>query len=82
MNRDEILAVLRTENPRGRPDDITMYADAFVAYRESSENIAEHGNIVAHPRTGSPIENPYIKVRVQASNVIRKIKIKTGKLWD
>ena len=82
MTRSDILAILRAENVRGRPDDMTIYADAFLAYVEAARNIDKHGNIVAHPRTGEPIENPYLKIRVQASNEIRKIKLKTGALWD
>ena len=82
INRDKIIALLKSENPRGRPDDIAIYTDAFLAYREASANITKHGSIVIHPRTGAPIENPYLKVQLQATNAIRNIKLKTGDLWD
>ena len=83
MTRDEVLVVLRRDNPAGRPDDIAMYADSFADYREAADNIAKNGNIVAHPRTGSPIENPYIKVKSSAMAQMRKMgRLKNvGALW-
>lgn len=73
MKRDEVLAILRRDNPSARADDVAMYADCFMDYREAAENIAKNGNIVAHPRTGSPIDNPYIKVKANAMAQLRKI---------
>ncbi len=83
MNRDEVLTVLRRDNPGARADEIAMYADCFLDYQEAQENITKNGNIVAHPRTGSPIENPYIKVKASAMNQLRKITRlrKVGALW-
>ena len=57
-----------------RADDLNMYVDAFLDYREAVDNIRKNGNIVSHPRTGSPMENPYIKVRAAAQNSMQKIK--------
>ena len=49
---------------------------------ERQDNIAKNGNVVAHPRTGQPIENPYIKVRVAAMGQLRKIRLrKVDALW-
>lgn len=73
MTRDEAVSVLRRDNPKGRADDVAMYADCFMDYREAQENITKNGSIVAHPRTGQPIENPYIKVKAVAMNQLRKI---------
>ena len=84
MNRDEVIDALRKSNPSARADDVAMYADCFLDYKEAADNIAKNGNIVAHPRTGSPIENPYIKVKASAMNQLRKItKIKkVDALWE
>jgi len=84
MTREEIVSVLRRDNPSGRADDIAMYADCFLDYAEAQRNIAEHGNIVSHPRTGQPIENPYIKVKTNAMNQLRKINAlrKVAALWS
>lgn len=73
MTRDKVLAILRRDNPGCGADDIAMYADCFLDYQEAQANIEKNGNIVSHPRTASPIENPYIKVKASAMNQIRKI---------
>jgi len=73
LGRDEVVALLRRDNPNARADDVAMYADCFVDYQEAQQNIEKNGNIVLHPRTGQPIENPYIKVKTNAMNQIRKI---------
>lgn len=59
-----------------------IYAGAYVTYREAETNIAERGAINSHPRTGSPLENPYLKVRSGAAATLKKIRLKTGDLWD
>lgn len=82
MSRDEVIDFLKKTNPRASMDMVTMYADSFQDYQEAAENIEKNGNIVAHPRTGSPIENPYIKVKNGAMNQLRKIKLKNvDRLW-
>lgn len=78
----DILADLQRQNPRARPSDLVIYADALVEYRKAQENIDEHGSIVFHPRTGSPIDNPYVRVRDRASALIRRMsKIKADGMW-
>ena len=64
MTRDDIIAamVARSESK----DRATMYADAFLEYREASQNILANGIIVQHPRTANPIENPYLAIRDRA----------------
>jgi len=74
ITRAEIVSILSTDNPGARADDVAMYADAFLDYREASANIRQHGNIVLHPRTGAPIENPYLKVKAQASRALQAIR--------
>lgn len=59
-----------------------QYADLFVTYREAALNIAKNGAIVAHPKTGAPIENPYLKVRQQTMIDLRKLaRVKADKVW-
>ena len=72
MTRAQVVAAVRGANPKARADDVSMYADCYIDYIEAQENIARNGNIVAHPRTGQPIENPYIKVKLGAMNQLRK----------
>jgi hypothetical protein len=61
-----IVAVLIRDNPALRVDFATIYADAIIDYLAASENIRENGSVVLHPRTGAPIDNPYLRVRVSA----------------
>lgn len=84
MNRDEVISILRRDNPAAGFDIIAMYADCFLDYSEAADNLAKNGNIVAHPRTGSPIENPYIKVKASAMSQLRKLaRLKNvGALWE
>ena len=49
-----------------RRDLAQIYANAYCEYREAQENIAKNGTICSNPRTGAPIENPYLKVRDRA----------------
>lgn len=83
MTREEILQTLKNENPRGSHADMTMYADYFFDYQEAQENITKNGTIVAHPRTGSPIENPYVKIKATCVAQLMKIgaALKVNVLW-
>lgn len=81
MNRADILATLQRENPTAKLDRITIYADAMVEYLAAQANIQEHGTIVFHPRTGAPIDNPYLRVRNAASKVLLSIGLRQGDLW-
>ena len=80
--KTNVRLLIESLNPRALASDIAIYADAFLDYREAVMNIEKNGNITLHPRTGAPIENPYIKVKVQAISIIQKIKLKTGDLWS
>lgn len=83
MTREQIIAAIKADSPRAKMSDIIIYADAYLEYQAAQANIAEHGSIVFHPRTGAPIENPYIKIRNSASATIRKIlAIKASELWS
>lgn len=83
MDRVEVIETLSQLNPYAKTDEIHIYADAFLSYREAAENITKCGNIVAHPRTGAPMENPYLKVRASSIAIIQKCKNikKTGEIW-
>ena len=74
LDRARAVEILRSENPRARADDLTVYADAFLTYQEAAENIARNGTVCAHPRTGAPIENPFVKARASATKVMQSVK--------
>ena len=82
MNLCQVIDLLVRENPKADASSVRIYADAFCTYAEATENIATNGAIVIHPRTGSPIENPYLKIRTQAQGVLRKAsRLKTSEVW-
>ncbi len=68
---------------KGAPKDrATIYADAFLEYREACENIEKYGIIVSHPRTANPIENPYLSIRDRASKKMLSMRlIQADHLW-
>jgi phage terminase small subunit len=58
----------------GTPIDLaTVYANAFAEYQEAMENIRSTGAVVANPRTGAPIDNPFLKVRDRAEEKLTKL---------
>lgn len=83
MTRDQILATLARDNPRIPLATASMYADAFCQYCEATANIATHGAIVIHPRTGQPMDNPYLRIQASAKRSILKLHIpRTAPLWQ
>lgn len=81
IDRAGIIAAL--EGAGTRRDLAALYADAFLEYREASDNIRLHGAMVLHPRTANPIENPYLKIRDRAFLRLRKMgAVKAAWLWE
>ena len=82
MTRTEVLAALLAENGNRRTDDCAIYATAFSEYQEAASRIVDNGTVVSHPRTGAPIDNPYLKIRAAAERTMRacKIRVPAG-LW-
>lgn len=80
---DTVIERLRARNPKASVQTLRLTAEAFVEYRTAQANISEHGTIVFHPRTGAPIENPYLKIRDRARDSVLKLgaRISTDCLW-
>ncbi|MFO0448673.1 MAG: P27 family phage terminase small subunit [Pseudomonadota bacterium] len=75
----EILAKAKVSAERA-----TLYADAFLEYTAAQKNIDDNGAIVADPRTGSPIPNPYLQVRDKAFarlETLHKAGVRAPGLW-
>jgi len=82
VTKAEVAEVLKAENPSAPLASLEMYAGCFVDYLEAVDNIARHGTIVAHPRTGAPIENPYFKIKVATmKSLLAFRRLKTDLLW-
>lgn len=79
--REEVIAVL-LKNGCKSVDRATIYADVYLEYQTATANIAEYGLIVKHPRTGNPIENPYLSIRDGAEKKLSRMQnIKADGLW-
>lgn len=81
VTKPAVIAKLRELNPRVSDATIAIYAAAFIEHRIAQENIDQHGAIVFHPRTGSPIDNPYVAARDRASKTLLALDLRTGDLW-
>ncbi len=78
--RRAVIAVLVAAGASA--DRAIQYADAFIEYSAAGENIRNNGLIVGHPRTGNPIENPYLAVRDRALRKLQRMRdVPTGDLW-
>jgi len=65
-----------------RIDQANQYGDAFLEYMKATRNIDEFGVIIKHPRTGNPIENPYLAIRDRALKKLQSMRnIKADYLW-
>lgn len=83
LTHARVVAILQADNPRARKQDVVIYANAFMTYVEAAANIEKRWNVVAHPRTGAPIENPYCKILALAARALKGAKrLKTDALWD
>jgi phage terminase small subunit len=80
MTRERVVEIL--EERGVKRDKAVMYADGWAEYQEAAQNIREHGAIVQHPRTGNPIENPYLAVRDRAAKRLQEMRgVNAEGLW-
>lgn len=82
MERSEVISILKYNNPSINNDKIIMYTDLYMDYQEAAKNIREQGALVSHPKTGAPIDNPYLKIRIKMNESLRKIRINSDGLWE
>lgn len=82
VTRTEVVEMLMKVNP-GRRQVVEMYVANFLTFVEAEDNILRNGNIVAHPRTGAPMENPYLRVRSIAQKNMGDLKLRVPEeLWE
>lgn len=70
----DIPAELAKDNPYATKITLEIFADALRTYNEAAQNVLENGAVCSHPRTGTPIENPYLKIRSQQAAVLAKMR--------
>lgn len=83
IEKPEVLASLEQANPETPRARLIFYADCFCEYAEATDNIERNGVIVANPRTGAPMQNPYLSVREKAMAKLKPMmkNIKGDALW-
>ena len=69
--RDEVIDTLVGRGVTR--DRATMYAAAYATFHEADANITANGAVVAHPRTGAPLENPYLRIRDKALAALKRM---------
>ena len=74
MGEINILEELKLSNPKKKEMELKIYADAMLLYVEAAKNVQDNGAICSHPRTGTPIENPYLKVMATQGKVLARMK--------
>lgn len=74
MGEINIVDELREDNEKASLVELEIYSNALRIYCEAAKNIKEHGAITAHPRTGSPIDNPYLKVQEAQGRVLSQMR--------
>ena len=82
LSKDQVIQKLRQLNPALAMSQIVMYTNLYLDYTTAQKNIDENGSMVMRPKTGEPIENPYLKIRDKAFNNLQKIRIKADYLWS
>lgn len=82
MELDAVIDALRRSNRRADEATIRAYATALRDYLVAEANVAEHGTIVFHPRTGAPIENPYLAIRERCQAAMARARLRhTEEAW-
>ncbi len=57
---------------------LEMYSRAVCRMRDAEAHVAEHGTIVPAPRTGVPMENPYLAVATKSAASVAKCATQLG----
>lgn len=74
MEKMTIEQELRADNPNAPASRIQLAADALAVYAEASANVRANGAIVTHPRTGAPMENPYLRIMQKTGDALQKTR--------
>jgi len=81
LKKSDVVQLLIDEGTR--IDMANQYTDAFMEYMMATQNIDEFGVIVKHPRTGNPIENPYLVIRDRALKKLQAMdNVQCDQLWS
>ena len=74
MDAMTILDELAQDNPGIPRVQLQVFGNALRVYCEAADNVRRNGAVVAHPRTGAPIENPYLKVQQAQGKILTEMR--------
>ena len=58
----DVVAELVADNPGVSEVVLAVYGDCLRTYIKAAEHVRRHGAVVAHPRTGAPLQNPSLAI--------------------
>lgn len=68
------LGTLGDENRRA----IELAATQYARWKLAEAHVAKHGPVVAAPRTGVPMQNPYLSIANKAAELLIKLEADLG----
>ena len=57
---------------------VAQYCDAFELFSDAVKNLKKHGPIVKAPKTGTPMQSPYLSVVNKAKDQMHKYLVELG----
>lgn len=77
---DAVINDLRAAHTLSREIGATVevYVRNLIRMRQAEEHVAAHGAIVPAPRTGVPMQNPYLAVANRAAKEVRSAAAELG----
>lgn len=76
----DLAAELAADNPKKSAVELRLYADALRVYLEAADNVRRLGNVVSHPRTGSPMDNPCLKIMERQGAILAKMRVRADRV--
>lgn len=81
MTPAEIRELIIADHPDAYPTALELYARHFAVWFEAQTNIQRFGAVNAHPRTGVPIDNPYLKIKDAVETKLARFNLNPKALW-
>lgn len=71
---------LRDAKMLGRVDALALalYCEAFARWKDASDHVAKNGPVVTSPRSGYPVQSPYLNIANKAHDQMVKLLTEFG----
>ena len=76
----EIVSAMRAMGTLGPENSsaIEIASTNYARWKLAEAHVAEHGPVVAAPRTGVPMQNPYLSIANSAAAIVIKLEAELG----